>query len=270
MGSARKKILAGDAAHAAIRDGHYAAKQIFCRDRLIAFSHRRRFEMGLRLASMFRGQRLLDYGCGDGTFLALLCASEDAPASAVGAEIDDAQVNDCRARLGDLRGVTFEHIANLDGEAHRGAYDGVVCMEVLEHVVDLELIVDRLYRLIANDGTLIVSVPVETGLPLLLKQAARRVAGWRGIGDYPGTSPYTLREYAASVFAGRAPHIARPVYNTEGPGLPFHDHKGFNWRVLGDRLSRQFEVRRVVASPFPALGYQFATQVWFVARKKTV
>ena len=27
-----------------------------------------------------------------------------------------------------------------------------------------------------------------------MKQFVRRVAGWRGIGDYPGTSSYTLRE----------------------------------------------------------------------------
>ena len=40
---------------AALRDGHYATKQIFCRDRLIAWSHQRRFETGLRLALRFGG-----------------------------------------------------------------------------------------------------------------------------------------------------------------------------------------------------------------------
>ena len=79
-----------------------------------------------------------------------------------------------------------------------------------------------------------------------------------------------MKEYLASVFAGRRPHIVRPMYNVGGAGLPFHDHKGFNWRALGDRLSRRFAIQRVIASPFPWLGYQFATQVWFVARKKTV
>src|SRR5258705_34018 len=83
------------------------------------------------------------------------------------------------------------------------------------------------WRVLAAEGTLLVSVPVEIGVPLLLKQAVRRVAGWRGIGDYPGTSPYTPREYWLSVFAGDAQHIPRPVYGTDGP-MPFHDHKGFN------------------------------------------
>jgi SAM-dependent methyltransferase len=264
MGSTGKEILES------VKDGHYAAKQIYCRDRLIAFSHRRRFETGLRLAAMFRGRRLLDYGCGDGTFLALLCRTPDRPARAMGAELDDAQVDDCRKRLADLADVTFEHIADLDGDAYRGAYDGVVCMEVLEHVVDLDGVIDRLHRLLAADGTLIVSVPVETGLPLLLKQAARRVAGWRGIGDYSATSAYTWREYAAGVFAGREPHMVRPIYNEGGAGLPFHDHKGFNWKALADRLSRRFAIERVLASPFAMFGPQLATQVWFVARKKTV
>jgi len=263
MGSAGKKVLN-------LQDGHYAAKQIYSKDRLVAWSHRRRFETGLRLASVFRGRRILDYGCGDGTFLAMLWAADARPAAAVGAEIDDKQVDDCRARLGELTGVTFEHIDDLDGDAHKGVYDGVVCMEVLEHVVELDAIIDRLYRVLADDGTLIVSVPVEIGPALLVKQAARRVAGWRGIGDYPGTSPYTLREYVAGVFAGRAQHIVRPVYNVGGAGHPFHDHKGFNWKTLADRLSHCFEIRRIVASPIALLGPRFATQVWFVARKKTV
>ncbi len=250
----------------ALREGHYAAKQIFCRDRLIAWSHRRRFDTGLALAHAFGGRRLLDYGCGDGTFLALLSSTAARPSEGVGAELDSTQVNDCRTRLGEGRGLSFVSIDSLDGPAHRGRYDVVVCMEVLEHVVDLDPVIDRLWRLLAADGTLLVSVPVETGLPLLIKQAARRVAGWRGIGDYPGTSPYTWREYWVSVFAGSEPHLVRPIY---GGATPFHDHKGFNWMALRNRLARRFAIERVVASPLAWIGPRLATQVWFVARKKT-
>jgi SAM-dependent methyltransferase len=248
----------------ALRDGHYAAKQIFCKDRLIAWSHRRRFDTGLALARAFKGRRLLDYGCGDGTFLAMLMATADRPAEAAGAELDEFQVTDCRTRFGDRAGLSFFSIDCLDDPTERGRYDAVVCMEVLEHVVEIDLVIDRLWQSLAPDGTLLVSVPVETGLPLLVKQAARRIAGWRGIGDYPGTSPYKWREYRAGVFAGATPHLPRPVY---GGDTPFHDHKGFNWMALRDRLARRFVIDRVVASPFPWLGPHLATQVWFVARK---
>jgi SAM-dependent methyltransferase len=246
--------------------GHYAAKQIFCKDRMIAWSHRRRFEVGLDLARRFSGKRLLDYGCGDGTFLGLLMASSAPPAEALGVELDEFQVDDCRARLGGRPGLRFEPIASLDA-SHHGRYDGVVCMEVLEHVVELDATVERLWRLLADEGTLLVSVPVETGLPLLVKQAARRVAGWRGIGDYPGTSPYSWRESWTSVRAGARQHLTRPVYGTDGP-TPFHDHKGFNWMALRARLRTQFVLDRTVASPMPWLGPHLATQVWFVLRKR--
>lgn len=248
----------------ALRDGHFAANQIFCADPLIAWSHRRRFDTGLDLAKAFGGRRLLDYGCGDGTFLALLASRADRPAEAIGAELDEYWVNDCRMRLGEGRGLSFVSIDSLDAPLHRGRYDAVVCMEVLEHVIDLDPVVDRLSRLLAPDGTLLVSVPVETGLPLLVKQAARRIAGWRGIGDYAGTRPYTWREYCASVFAGSEPHLARPIC---GGGRPRHDHKGFNWMALRERLARRFVIECVVASPLAWLGPRLATQVWFVARK---
>lgn len=254
---------------AALKDGHYAAKQIFSRDRLIAWSHRRRFEVGLELASAFAGQRILDYGCGDGTFLALLASGGRAPASAVGAELDAFQVDDCRRRLGDRPGLAFTSIASLDDDVHHGQYDAVICMEVLEHVVDVTTVIDRLWRLTATDGSLLVSVPVETGIPLVLKQAARRVAGWRGIGDYRGTSLYSWAELRASLFAGSHPHIERPVYGTN-TAMPFHDHKGFNWQALQQRLAARFDIHRVVASPVPWLGPQLATQVWFLGRKRPI
>ncbi len=184
-----------------LQEGHYARKQIFCSDPLIAWTHASRFETGVRLARRFRGQRLLDYGCGDGTFLAMLCSDPDRPVEAVGVELDAFQVDDCRARLGDTPGLAFEPIAVLDTARQAERFDAVICMEVLEHVVDLDAVITRLWWVLAPGGSLVVSVPVETGLPLLIKQAARRVAGWRGLGDYAHTSRYTFAEYWAGLTA---------------------------------------------------------------------
>src|SRR5262249_18404415 len=185
LGDTREEVLA------AVRDGHYAAKQIYSRDRLVAFSHQRRFRTALELLRPFRGKRMIDYGCGDGTLIALLHETGEAPAVTVGADLDDQQVLDCRARLGRLAGVRFERIYELALPEHAGAYDVVVCTEVLEHVVEVDAIIADLYRLVADGGTLIVSVPVETGLPLVVKQTVRRMAGWRGIGHYKWTSAYS-------------------------------------------------------------------------------
>ncbi len=250
----------------AIESGHYARKQIFSRDRLVSWSHGRRFEMAVSMAAAFTGKRILDYGCGDGTFLAMTLLGDKAPVLAVGAEISAEIVDDCRDRYRDEPRLRFVRVADLSAAEHAGRYDAVFCMEVFEHVVDWEPELARIERLLVRGGALVVSVPVETGLPLLVKQTVRRIAGWRGIGHYPGTTSYTLRELTASVFAGDTQHIQRPVFSNGG--ALFHDHKGFNWMVLKERLARQFDLERVLASPFSSFGPRLATQAWFVLRRR--
>lgn len=251
----------------AVEQGHYARKQICCPSRLIAWSHRRRFATGLALARDLAGQTVLDYGSGDGTFLAMLMNSAHAPKLAVGAEIDDRLVEDCRRRLGQRAGLQFVPARELDRPDHAGRYDAVVCMEVLEHLVAVDALLGQFECWLAPAGRLLVSVPVETGAPLLVKQAARQVAGWFGVGDYPGTSGYTWTELGRSVLAGTAQHIARPVHR-DPDGFESHDHKGFNWMALRAKLEQRFELLRVSASPFHWLTPQLSSQVWFVAQKR--
>jgi SAM-dependent methyltransferase len=257
--------MLGSELDASIAAGHYARKQLLCGDPLIAWSHRSRFATALRLAHRLGGARVLDHGCGDGTFLGMLTAGPHAPAVAVGTEITSSLVDDCRARLGDRPGLRFVLASDLDADAHAGAYDVVFCMEVLEHVVDYEAEIDRLARVLAPSGALVVSVPVETGLPLVVKQAARRIAGWRGLGDYPGSSPYSARDYWRSVFAGPRARLERPIHAGDG-GHRFHDHKGFNWMALRDHLRRRFRIDDVLASPVRWLPPHLGSQAWFVAR----
>jgi SAM-dependent methyltransferase len=249
-----------------VSEGHYARKQIFSRDWLIAWSHRSRFDVGLRVARRLAARRVLDYGCGDGSFLAMLMDGEAAPREAVGAELSDGLVEDCRRRHGAREGLHFICVEELSACEHEGAYDLVVCMEVLEHVIEVEPLLEHLARLVAPGGRLVVSVPVETGLPLLVKQFERRVAGWRGIGDYPGTSPYTARELCAATFTGRRQHIERPVH-TNADGSRFHDHKGFNWMRMRETLARRFNIETTLASPLTWLPPHLASQAWFVLRE---
>jgi SAM-dependent methyltransferase len=259
----------GSGTHQArLQDGHYARKQIFSKAWLVSWSHRRRFETGLRIGRALSGKRVLDYGCGDGSFLAMLMERADRPAEAVGAELRSDMAEECAERFQGISNLSFRTIAELAGAEHRNQYDAIVCTEVLEHVIDVEAVLDQFVTLLAPGGMLIISVPVETGIPLLLKQAVRRIAGWRGIGDYPGTSPYTLREYWASLVPGAKQHILRPVH-VEPDGARSHDHKGFNWRVLERSLRARFDIEQRLSSPFAWAGPGLATQIWFIARKNS-
>ena len=247
-----------------LRSGEYARKQLFGRG-LIGWSHARRFGAARRMVQPYAGATLLDYGCGDGTFLALV---RDLFPHSVGAEIDQALVEDARRRFGERDGLRFIHTDEV-AALPDGGFGVVTCMEVLEHCTPeaAEGVIARMRRLVAPDGVVIVSVPVETGAALLVKTAARAVAGLRGVSGYQDREHYTAGELARMVFAGPGTAIHRPVYETRFPnGAPnrYHGHKGFNWRRLAARLQRDFHLRETRFSPVPVLGGLINSQAWFI------
>ena len=249
-----------------IEPGHFARKQLQSRSRLVSWVHRGRFEAGLDLFRQWGQGRVVDYGCGDGTFLGVLSFAGVLEAPAVGLELDAEVLADCRHRFTDANDLSFSQLARAFVESHCGKFDTVLCMEVLEHVVEVEAIVDELANLLRPGGRLIVSVPVETGLPILAKQTIRTILGWWGVGDYPGTSPYTVGELWRSVFAGDRQHVERPVHVSAG--FSSHDHKGFNWRALARSLDRRFVIERVASSPIRWLPPELNSQVWFLATRR--
>lgn len=247
----------------ALRSGEYARKQLFGKG-LIGWSHARRFAAAQRAVQPYAGTPLLDYGCGDGTFLALV---HDQFPQSVGAEIDPALVADAQTRFGGMRGLRFIHTDAVPALPD-GSFGVVTCMEVLEHCTPdaVERVIGEMRRLVAPDGVVIVSVPVETGPALLVKTAARAVAGLRGVSGYQDRERHTMGELARMVFAGAETSIDRPVYETQRPdGTPnrYHGHKGFNWRRLAARLRRDFDLRETRFSPLPVVGGLINSQAWF-------
>jgi len=253
-----------DSASSNIAEGEYAKKQLFTKSWLINWSHGSRFKLAVDLAEMFAGTQLLDYGCGDGTFLAMIMACRHRPTAAVGAEVSDQQVADCRTNH-TTADLSFVRIAELERPEYAHRFDGLVCMEVLEHVVDLDGMLDSWRRLLAPGAKLLISVPVETGPILAGKQLMRRIAGWRGIGDYPGLSPYTWSEFSRSLVAGRQQHMPRLVHKMPDGGA-YHCHKGFNWRTLRTALAAKFTLERQLSSPLRFLPTGWGSQAWFVLR----
>ncbi|HEX5870224.1 MAG TPA: class I SAM-dependent methyltransferase, partial [Longimicrobium sp.] len=212
-----------------LRSGEYARKQLFGRG-LIGWSHGRRFATARRVVQPYAGATLLDYGCGDGTFLAIV---HDLFPQSVGAEIDHVLVEGAGERFGALDGLRFIHTDDV-AALPDASFGVVTCMEVLEHCTPdaAERVIGEMRRLVAPDGVVIVSVPVETGPALLVKTAARALAGLRGVSGYQDRERFTAGELAKMVFAGPETVIDRPVYETTFPdGAPnrYHGHKGFNW-----------------------------------------
>jgi 2-polyprenyl-3-methyl-5-hydroxy-6-metoxy-1,4-benzoquinol methylase len=253
-----------------LRQGHYARKQIFSRNRAVAWSHRRRFALARELAAGHAGGALLDYGCGDGTFIGL---AYDSFAESVGADIDTEQVRGCSERLGTLPHVRFLPIDALRTAEHREHYDVIVCMEVLEHCpADVQPgVLDDLNRVCRPGGRVIISVPIEIGATLILKQAVRAAAAAGGLTEYAHRERYRLPEFVRMVLAGSTSRIDRPVTTATAPSgatVRFHGHKGFNWHLLEPLISQRFAIERRLYSPVPMTRQWLNSQVWFVCRKR--
>jgi 2-polyprenyl-3-methyl-5-hydroxy-6-metoxy-1,4-benzoquinol methylase len=250
----------------AVEPGAYAKKQIHSPSRLVRWSHGSRFELGRALVAPAAPGRLLDYGCGDGTFLALV---HDLFPGAVGVDPAAIQVADCARRLRNLP-LTFTTPGTLDS-SHTAGYDVVTCMEVLEHCVEHERgrVIGELARLVRPMGVVVVSVPIEVGPSLVGKQVARTLAAWRGLGDYEHRETYRPSELIRMVFARAGTSVDRPSYESVGAdGSPYryYGHKGFDWRVLRDELGRRFTIERIAFSPMPWLESWLNSQVWFVCK----
>src|SRR3954468_9715385 len=253
-----------------LEQGHYARKQLFSKNAIIAWSHRRRFALARELASAAAGGALLDYGCGDGTFIAL---AHDLFRETIGTDVDLEQLRDCERRLGAAPDVRFSSIEELHDRSHSAHYDAVVCMEVLEHCpsdVQPRVLAD-LERLVRPHGVVVISVPIEIGPTLALKQAVRAMAAATGLTEYQTRERYRISEFMRMLLAREGSQIERLAtisINAHGDTVRSHGHKGFNWRLLARLIDNVFVVERRLYSPVPLTGPWLNSQVWFVCRKR--
>ncbi len=114
--------------------------------------------------------RVLEIGCGSGATLGWLRQDHQAVRT-VGVEIAQAAANNARDFADDVFCLDFEQ-HDLPGAAQK--FDLILCLDVLEHMVDPWAVVDRLAtRYLEIGGTLIVSLPnvghYSVVLPLLLR-----------------------------------------------------------------------------------------------------
>ena len=131
------------------------------------FSHARK-----EIATLLPSQcgRVLEIGCGSGATLGWLRQSQRT-SHTVGVEIAEAAANDAKANVDKVYCLDFEHI---ELPAQNADFDVILCLDVLEHMVNPWGAVDRLVsRYLKRGGVLIVSLPnvrhYSVVLPLLFK-----------------------------------------------------------------------------------------------------
>ena len=108
--------------------------------------------------------RLLDVGCGEG--LTALYLKEQGRCTWVGGiEVAAGPAKIAESRLDT---VVVGNLETIELPFEEGSIDTILCLDVLEHLVDPWLAVGRLSRLLRPGGTIIASVPNVRSLKVLL------------------------------------------------------------------------------------------------------
>lgn len=249
-----------------LKSGGYAAKQIFSNCSILRWSHESRFKKGIDIVQNLKPSSIVDYGCGDATFLIFL---KSLVKIKLGLEIDSNQLEHLKSRFKNETEFSFGHVS----EDVKQQFDLVTCFEVLEHCSDENIlkVLDKLNLLCKKNGTILISVPIETGLTMVGKQAVRRLLGFKKIGTYEHTEYYTFKEFFQMLFATEKTKINRRFVelNYQGEKFLTCGHKGFNWKMLKLSIQSKFEIQKIEFSPNILPMGLLSSQVWFICKKRS-
>ena len=115
--------------------------------------------------NIFPGSRVLDIGCGNGRHTAAVMALPVGLATGMDTNFEDLQSAEDRLNLHHrLDAISGEKWALACADALRipfreGAFDAVICSEVLEHIPDHRGAIAEAFRVLRPGGMLAVSVP---------------------------------------------------------------------------------------------------------------
>lgn len=234
-------------------ESEYARQTYLSRNLLRRFAQRGRLRAALHHAG--RPASVLDFGCGSGEFARLLAATS--PRSLIVAYEPVQRMR--RQAAATLSTVNAELVASLTAEKRQ--FELITCLEVLEHLPPRQLAaaLASIRARLAPGGRLLVTVPIETGLPGLAKAlfGGRRflLQGLRGALGLP-IDRETLETRRASL-AGE-PAQAVTYYSS---------HIGFSHGPLKAALrAAGFEVISAHGAPFPMLPSWLNSQLVWVLR----
>jgi 2-polyprenyl-6-hydroxyphenyl methylase/3-demethylubiquinone-9 3-methyltransferase len=198
----------------------------------------RQFERDPKRLDSLKGLRLLDIGCGAGILSEPLArlAAEVVGADPAVANIEAARLHAAQAGLAiDYRPTTAEALADA-GER----FDVVLAMEVVEHVADMALFIERCAEMVKPRGLLIGATLNRTLKSFALAiVGAEYVLGWLPRGTHRWDKFVTPDEFEAALERRRLRVIEQTgvVYDLLADRLRISSDMDVNYMLAAEKLS---------------------------------
>jgi SAM-dependent methyltransferase len=217
--------------------------------------HQKRYRDSLRVLGLTRSDTLLDYGCGDAYFLRM-CARVVPAGNLCGYEPDRGMFNEAAATVQGTGITVVNTLEALSGTV----FTRVTCLETAEHMVggELTVLLTNLHRFVAQGGRILVSVPIETGLPALCKNTFRIL-----IGHMPDN--LTAANFVKMV-AGVPTQRSTPAVRAHGQYI--YSHMGFNHQQFEQQLKEHLSIEDKHYSPVDFLGSGLNNIAFYTCARK--
>lgn len=187
----------------------------------------------LKYITFSENSRILDIGCSDGPFLPTLNYYAK---SIIANDILQNRVREAK-NLIDFNLNKSKKINLMCSDGHylpfkEKNFDIIFCLEVLEHIARPDQFLRELLRVLKKNGTLICTLPIETGLSLLVRNFIGKIA------HFPRPK-YKLKQY-----------FQRILLKEGGRGYKGEvGHKNFDWREIKNNLKLHFKILKMKYIP---------------------
>lgn len=225
-------------------DKSYYDRNYNSKNPLRRYAHRTRFKKSIAALELNSGSSILDFGAGDGLFLNQIKDIQD-DTRLVGYEPYMDAIPESRVRL-------IKDWSEIDNEIDsNGNFDYVTCFEVLEHFSPSRQYeaLSMMQSAIKPEGTVIISVPIEKGLPALVKNMIRRV-------NLPQSNHIFTYDNIFKSVQGRS-----LLHLRDSP--EYHSHMGFYFTDLEKEIVKLFKIVDKSFSPVGGFSHQWNSQVFY-------
>jgi len=229
--------------------GNYSQSNYLSKSKLRNWVHTQPLRIVLSMIQSRKYGRILDAGCADGIFLPTLSQlCEELYGCDISQkyldEINTDALGNVKLSVEDIHKTTFPD----------NFFDLVVCLETLEHVQSPHKAIAEIRRIMKENALGVISVPIEIGCPVFVKQLGRLLLGY-------GRRYRT--EYTFTKLMGAVMKKPDTEYHNQHLG-----HKGFDYRQIIRHLHDQkLSIVKINYFPLRPFGPNFNFRIIILFQK---